>query len=436
MSNYHKTIDMLAESDFLSPHASVVGADAYLSQLSKKFPPNVSGVILNYLGAADCKAYVQILRSAQITSTWKEKFALSIEDKDSESVHALKSKAFFISGIYTVEPLTDNDILGSLQIDEINRENAILQKLLTRSPNILCFGLIRGEKGIKEAVDLGRLLQGREAVNKVIIAGKIMDSFSVFRNIMFWIFDIKDGRKGGLNETVKEVSVRMLGSQINLNQDGIRLDNFASDHFDGDQSKYNLFCQEIYYALQNKHKDKGKNIEIYFDANEQVVRQIGLKCSYAMKLDHKGMANNASTIASCFGLYLPTFTASGLVTGDEFRTKHHTCNPDSRKHLSAKYAEAVIMPAKNYYLANRNHDGVEIRPTNLTADQINNHIQREEHEIYSSRLKVLRQLYNEGIFKASFVASQLIENIDRILLGTHAGIASHKQSLVTGGRGK
>lgn len=174
-----------------------------------------------------------------------------------------------------------------------------------------------------------------------------------------------------------------------------------------DKKLLNTFCQSLYQTLKSTVKPK-LNIEFQFNVTEKDLKQIAMDCRYAIKLDHKGMANNASTIASCLGMYLPTFTTTGLVTGDSFRDpiKHSSKKVDNEEKFDKKYDLTVIMPRKEYKV-----DNGEVKPLSDNVQNIADVIVKEIPKDYENRLIQLRQLYKDKVFDSSNVTHLLVEKI-------------------------
>ena len=86
----------------------------------------------------------------------------------------------------------------------------------------------------------------------------------------------------------------------------------------GSQGKFNSFCAVFFKALKETFAGTGNNIELHFNVTEEEVRRLAMRCKYAIKLDHKGMANNASAIVSCLGFFLPVFATYGFITDRSF----------------------------------------------------------------------------------------------------------------------
>jgi hypothetical protein len=257
-----------------------------------------------------------------------------------------------IPGIYTISPFSKKKDLA---------------ELVMRPPNIFCFGLIRKNKGLEEAVELAKLFQsassfdqkGKEKKeeknrevfqkcnNKVIIAGKAMgkDSYYVFQWMMCRIFfdecvddfPKKQEARKALREVqnlikkqIKELlQAKKEGASLELEED---IAVFLRKAFLSlNDEEMNCCYNSVYTILCEKATFKANRfIEIYFNASEEKIHELAEQCRYAIKLDHKGMADNASTIVSCLGLYLPTFTTGGLMIDDYF-------NPEG------KYGQTVIL---------------------------------------------------------------------------------------------
>ncbi|MBA8667710.1 hypothetical protein H1Q59_07390 [Holosporaceae bacterium 'Namur'] len=390
-SNYEKTINQLMEKNFLvKAHYKVPAEEVALIQKHIKFEEN--------LGNRD----------------WLE---------------SQKTKGVHIPGIYTVSPLVDKDILKNS--DHSTSPDKIINILANRENNILCFGIIRGAKGITEAVELSKLMRDNTDEKKVIIIGKLLSSFVLFKgSIIRKIFGIKDKIFNiiakEVSEDIAEEKKHIEGNEkeqvLDFNAYGITYDNIIPEFFKNDYVKTNEFCQRLFDGLVNEIypkssvlrerlncKQKARNIEIYLNISEIEVKKKGMRCKYAMKLDHKGMADNASTIVSCLGLYLPTFTASGVVTGNEFRAQEHRVKKSSDEVFPNKYQNAVIMPQKEY-LAKKNKF-TEIVPKNFLIEKVYEKINEETTETYIERLRTIRELYDEKVFNIDNMVQRLIKEI-------------------------
>ncbi len=274
-------------------------------------------------------------------------------------------------------------------------EDGLLNKLASRSPNILCFGLIRKHKWVEEAISLAKKIQIHDKVSsKVVVAGKVMSSsFLYFRDLMQELFNISkkaihvivnqqlqlfaDCDKEVFSKLHKPVDLALVDAKLFLTG----------------KTGLNTFCQQVYHELAKSYPEKVKSFEMHCNVPEIKLKEISLQCRYAIKLDNKGMANNASTIISCFGWYLPTITYCGLLTAAEFK-------------LGGKYSDIVIMQPEGLVFI-----GDEVRPRqdDEFLDLVCSQILSEPPEIYRRRLQQLRQLRQAGVFSVERAANALID---------------------------
>lgn len=308
-------------------------------------------------------------------------------------------KAVFISGIYTVKPLLESEISLFAEKMKITGNNTF-EILSNREPNILHFGIIRGEKGIDEAIELSLKLRENKENYKVIIAGKLMFDLKLLYNIFIKIFDMQSLEfYKNLQVAIKEI----IGREIGLKEikEFVKVEKIINS--EGRHEEFNNFCIKFYEQLATKHRDKLTNIEFHFNVNEEEIKILAMRCKYAIKLDHKGMANNASTIASCLGFYLPVISTCGLVTNKEFINFEL-----AGRFLNQKYQGAVIMPEEEYYV---NEKTGEVKPINPTVESVYTFLKGETEKSYLDRLKILQELYKDGTFSCEEVTKQLIDKI-------------------------
>lgn len=330
-----------------------------------------------------------------------------------EGLESLKKRGRFISGIFTVPPLTETDILSS-ELVGADKDPA---KILNRRPlNVLCFGMIRPHKGFEEGIELAKLFESNKTQAKVYIVGGIIESASsctLMRKLMARAFDITNGQVTILIKNKLIESKDMLDipadkkAQIN---EGLKFDNLFKV-FIGNKQNLNRFFQLVCVELANKYKEqKGHEPPIIFMLNvtDEELKKIALKCKYAIKLDHKGMANNASTIVSCLGLYLPTFTAAGLLTGNEFRDPgKHRIRP-ARQSVTGLFGEfglVVFMPPKVYNIV----ADEEVQPSNFQVQQIYETIMNDTN--YEQRMRQIILLHQSRQFDSIQLTQRIIDEL-------------------------
>jgi hypothetical protein len=312
----------------------------------------------------------------------------------------LESKCCCIPGIYTVNPLSLHELLPTSEY----HESKALQILAERQCNILQFGMIRGEKGVDEAIDLALKMKELGLTNKVIIAGKLMLDIGMVKNIFCRIFDIDS------EEFYKHLNDALQNSKITeeiLKPKEIRNPTIIQNLITSEKvhEKFNDFCMKLYKQLAEEKHDCVSNIDIHFNVTEENLRKLAIQCKYAIKLDHKGLAHNASTIVSCFGFYLPVFTTCGLCTNNEFLSFEL-----SNEKLNNPYSGVAIMP---HPIFTSNNDFLEVRSVNPTTTQIIEFIKEEEKhpEKYMERLIALNKLYNDKIYNCDNVTKLLLKEV-------------------------
>lgn len=311
----------------------------------------------------------------------------------------LEAKCCCIPGIYTVNPISISEVLPS---SSEQNESIFLETLSNRPCNILQFGMIRGEKGVDEAIDLALKMQEMGLENKVIIAGKLMLDLGMVKNIFQKIFGLD------AEEFYKQLSQALQNSQITEEllrpkeaRQLSKVQNLITS--EGIHEKFNSFCMGFYEKLANLHPECVTNIDIHFNVAEEELRELAMDCKYAIKLDHKGLAHNASTIVSCFGFYLPVFTTCGLCTNQEFLSFEL-----SGQKIENTYAGVAIMLHPEFSTDN---DFFEVRPKNPSPEQILNFLLEEQKhpERYMERLQTLHKLYQDKLYHCDNVTKLLLQ---------------------------
>ena len=332
---------------------------------------------------------------------------LSFERYDSDCLEKQKMKGVFISGIYTVAPLDNEDIFVLAEKYCIEGQK-VLDILANRTPNVLHFGMIRGDKGVDEAIKLSEMFAEKQSKSKVIIAGKLMMELGMISNLFRKIFRLSAGAFYDLlnNELLRQGIIKELLGKKAIRQftDIQCLISPRKQH-----EVFNQFCTKFYHELQRDCLERNQHIEVYFDVTEAELRKLAMQCRYAIKLDHKGMANNASTMVSCLGLYLPVITTRGLMTNKEFISQELS-TPSAT--TNAEYGKVVIMPSEEYYVDSGNE---ELRPKNPDIERIysflSNEIGDESSTVYRQRLSTLSMLRENKVFDVDEAAGRLIEKV-------------------------
>jgi hypothetical protein len=325
----------------------------------------------------------------------------------SEKLIEIKENAHFISGIFTASPI-DQAWLN------IRNEDDLVTRMVNRPANLLCFGLIRANKGIEKALEF--LEKSDSNFNStVFIVGKVMNkSAPLFRKIITKIFGISQGE-------LKKIALNCVAKmKPEIKKADLEISDFSTiptDYFKDDKIGFNQFCQNIYDTISHE-KDKHLNVELCTNVSEEQLKEIAMKCRYAIKMDHKGMANNASTIVSCLGLFLPTFTSSGLVTGNDFRDPqlHRTQHQKSITNPFRLYSATVFMPKKEYHreiVGAGQRQKIEVWPNNFTADDLLNILLEDlkSPDLYRQRIQTIATLHQNQIFNVASVARVIVDKI-------------------------
>ena len=385
--------------------------------------------LTNFITTMDELKLSPILKAHRQAKPSTEAFSLR-EDIEKiggpQQLEDAKNKAVFIPGIYTIPPLQEADIVQSSLAPpgEVN----IVQTLSKRPPNVLCFGMIRPHKGFEEGVELAKLFESSKDGEfttrpKVFLVGGLIEtgsSCSLMRKLLAKAYNVSGGKVEqkiiDLLVTEKE-NLNISANSINLINNKMKYDDIPKV-FEGNKQNLNRFYQMVCDQLKTEYEASGKHkSHIVFKLNvpDTDLKKFALQCKYAIKLDHKGMATNASTIVSCLGLFLPTFTASGLVTGDEFRdpiehrtpstAKPSTYTSPPTKKTYGEFKSVVFMPPKIY---TKNPKG-EVSPKNYTADEI--YILIKQDRAYDSRLQDLSKLQQLGLFDVTNVTKRIVKEL-------------------------
>ena len=181
---------------------------------------------------------------------------------------------------------------GICTINGLSLEEASTEHLMKRDPNVLVFGLIRSHKGIEEGLALGKLFKDRGSRSTVYIVGKILGLSSIFKRLFTEIFDV-----------------------TSIKEKGISLAKRLSECHHSEN--YNVSFQQLYNDLVSAGVTKKAQVELVLDVSEDDLVKYSQRCRYALKLDVKGFAENASSmISTMIGLCLPVIAQPGLVTPD------------------------------------------------------------------------------------------------------------------------
>ena len=195
--------------------------------------------------------------------------------------------------------------------------------ILAKSPNILCFGTIRSNKGFDVAIGIAQLIKKRVKnqavagiIPKVIIAGD-PQSFTIMK------------------KACEERFGKGLWAQYH-NQNQYAIDDAASDA----RAQKIAYWNKALTALNiNSHDLNNPYLEII----AWVDNLPGLKdqCKYVIRLDDMGMRNNGSGIISVLSIGL-IYTKWGCVTDKEYQP-------------GGAHANAIIMCDLKYGADNKAH---------------------------------------------------------------------------------
>lgn len=332
-----------------------------------------------------------------LTTEIRKSSTYMFDSLNTKELNRHKNKGVFISGIYTIAPLTENEILKIGEKLKIDGKNKI-DILCNRPTNILNFGLIRGQKGIDEAIELAELLKKEGSKIKVIIAGKLFVDLNMVKNIFCRIFKVE---RSQFSDELHEALILRGNENIKGGKNNLQdIEKAIAEN--KNIKKFNDFCISFYKKLAAEKQDCVTNIEVHFNVEEEKLRELAMQCKYAIKFDNKGMANNASTIVSCLGFYLPTVTTQGLLTSEEFIQSEK-----NQEKKPADYSMTLIMLQKEAYSVNNNG---ELVPVNPSMQEVIDLIQNDEKN-YRSRLEVLERLHKDKVFDCDEACRQLIDNI-------------------------
>jgi hypothetical protein len=262
-----------------------------------------------------------------------------------------KIPCVYASGIATVTGLSD--------------EETTEEKLMQRGKNILVFGLIRSHKGIEEGLALGKVFHEQKIDSTVYIVGKMLGVSSIMRKFFKAVF---------LPEALAE-------SGINF------ADRFSVCNQSADRNKS---FQALYDDLIKRGVPKQANIELALDVSDEKVLEYSRSCRYALKLDVKGFAENASSmISTMIGMCLPTIAQRGIVTPA----------------FVSDYAKALCLLDSGLVLHNS-----EVLPAKVAINAILDIVQ-ESDEDYRERIQAIQVLRGKKQFTIENTAAILREKV-------------------------
>ena len=252
---------------------------------------------------------------------------------------------------------------GICTINRLTAEQLCVEDPINRPGNVLVFGLIRSHKGIEEGLALGKLLQERQRNSQVYIVGKIINLTCILKRIFLETFD--------------EFSLQELGINI---KDRLSVCHRAKD--------LNLAFQALFDDLVQKGVRKKANVILKLNVAEEDLLQYSRLCRYALKLDVKGFAENASSmISTLLGLGLPVIAQGGLVTPSSVQT----------------YAPALHLLSTGLVL---HRD--EIKPTAINLSEVLA-IVEESDSAYQLRLDALHRILESGQFSLENTVALLLK---------------------------
>lgn len=214
----------------------------------------------------------------------------------------------FVSGACTANPLAES------------KHDVSVEALVRRPPNVLCFGLIRGNKGVLEAINLAhQFIKEKMYDNKVYIIGKYMGSDGLLKLMIQDIYDNKVANSELVTRYLDRI--RAVDSGRNTSDDSNRLCNELFDELAArDLNRRSIGDVGATAATELEVRSRC-NVEVHFNLSPTQLLEYVMLCRYTMKFDNKGFANNASSILSAIaGMSLPTFAQVGMLTASEYRT--------------------------------------------------------------------------------------------------------------------
>jgi hypothetical protein len=283
----------------------------------------------------------------------KQKYAAYFANFDGHAIAKKLQKipCVYASGISTVTGLRDKDTTE--------------EKLMQRAKNILVFGLIRSHKGIEAGLALGKLLKQKNSDSIVYIVGKILGFTSITRKIFNEIFDPKSLAASGISFA----------------------ERFSACNRSADRNKN---FQDLYNDLVAAGVAKQANIELVLNVPEADLLQYAERCRYALKLDVKGFAENASSmISTMMGLCLPTIAQRGIVT---------PATVDAYRHALCLLDGGLLL------------DQGEVMPTRVAAETILA-VVSESDEKYLERIQAINALRGKRQFDIKNTAYILMRDV-------------------------
>ncbi len=247
--------------------------------------------------------------------------ALALQLSRPWDVNAQPQVRDFVSGISTSDPFAS-----------CGYREPSLHDLMQRPSNVLCYGLIRGDKGIDSALLLVSQFSNDEAkkykrtaamvpaqilesefkvTNKVYIVGRYMKPAPGQNGILPMMFEQLFGKVAKQHDVYKHYWPRIQGSSTT--------------------EEANTLGQELFDEMRKSYRTQRKSlrgkgaripnyefVEMRFNLSLPQLCDIATRCRFAIKLDEKGVAENSSTIMSNMAMYLPTIAQFGRLTPKEF----------------------------------------------------------------------------------------------------------------------
>jgi hypothetical protein len=241
---------------------------------------------------------------------------------------------------------------GISTVTELSEEESSEEKLMQRERNVLVFGLVRSHKGIEEGLALGRRIFA-----------------AIFEPNALAACDIPFAARF---------------SECNRSEDR------------------NKSFQTLYDDLITAGVTKQANIELALNVSEENLLWYIQRCRYALKLDVKGFAENASSmISTMIGMCLPTIAQRGLVTPG----------------FVADYEPALCLLAGGLRLHNS-----EVVPASVFINDILS-VMQESDEKYQERLQAIKVLRGKKQFSIENTTQILMRNAFSPLLAEQAASA-------------
>jgi hypothetical protein len=288
-----------------------------------------------------------------------------------------------------------------------------LEEFETRPPNMIAFGLIRENKGFEQALDIARNINEREwadgAKPRMIIAGAPSSPGLLARIIETKFDDISIARiraENGGQELTQIISAQMEGRQI---------ERFVQD-------------------LSKRGDLREKNpIDICLNVPQKEMPGLFSRAKYAVRIDNKGWANNASGSINAFANGCVVYTGWGMDTPDEVlpeRSKIIRNTKTVESAVEGRYHGAIALPREKYDLKDRMQSKRKAKPdkqkhgwnANSILDDM--HAREGDPSINKQTLRQVDRLFDEQ-FDPRIISTNLAEALGMDASDLEHSIAPH-----------